>query len=225
MPNFRSTVARLWRSPNTRNGVTALGIAGTTLIVACSQDATTAPTAPAAARADKGTIGNVFAAANTVLSKTQLDSLKDDYDAYQRAVKSGSIVADLLRCDPKPAIAVSKVIGAKGGSFNIGPHKFTVPAGALDSNVTITGVAPAGSSAEVDFAPHGLRFHKPVEMTISYKGCVLPVGGLLGVSYVNGGQILQQMPSHDDRSLTSMTALTDHFSGYAVSWGRGSSAY
>lgn len=246
MSTLRNIAAHLWRGSIVRKANVVLGITGAALSAACAAEQAVAPigAGPRMLSAtdsayDADGDGRLSAAENAVkkatqdsikqYNKAQLDSLKRDWQAFKRAVQSGDLEADFVRCEPKPTVSVSKVIGPKGGSFNIGPHKFEVPAGALDSNVTITATAPMGSRDELQFEPHGLQFKQPVQMTISYKGCVVPDSAVLGVSYVERqpdspfavrARTTQRMPAHDDKVATSVSALTDHFSGYVVTWGR-----
>src|SRR5690349_21510517 len=44
----------------------------------------------------------------------------------------------LLTCTPLPHTSVQQTVGPEGGVIYVGPHSLTVPAGALDSAVTIT---------------------------------------------------------------------------------------
>ena len=250
MSTLRNTAARLWQGSHVRKANLVLGVTGAILSAACAAEQAVAPVAASPQRlsADRARQGAAFdserdekqsptdkaaadaakKAANAV-SKAQMDSLKADWEAYKRAVKAGTVDVDFVRCEPKPEVSVTKVIGPKGGAFNIGPNKFEVPAGAVDSNVTITATMPTKSIAELEFEPHGLQFNKPVQMTISYKGCVVPDSATLGVSYITHpwqsavalrGASTQRMPAHDDKATTTISALTDHFSGYVVAWSR-----
>ncbi|GJG85737.1 hypothetical protein tb265_09180 [Gemmatimonadetes bacterium T265] len=250
MSTLRNIAAHLWHGSIVRKANVVLGITGAALSAACAAENAVAPVAPSSQRAhaDLSTQDSAFdvngdgrlspaeqaakkAARDSIkqYNKAQMDSLKADWQAYKRAVQSGLIEAAFLRCEPKPEVSVTRVIGPKGGTFNIGPHKFEVPAGALDTNVTISATAPTNSRDELRFEPHGLQFNKPVQMTISYKGCVVPDSVVLGVSYVSHpeqsaaaltARTDQRMPTHDDKGTSAVTALTDHFSGYMVTWTR-----
>jgi hypothetical protein len=152
--------------------------------------------------------------------KAWYDSLKADWSRYKKRVAHGERV-EFLRCEPRPYAEVSKQIGPRGGTLRIGPHQLTIPPGALDAVVTITGRAPTGPVVDLQFEPHGLEFKKPVEMAFDYKGCIVPDDEVLGVVYVSHGRrVLEEMPSTDNRPLSKISALTDHFSGYMVSSGR-----
>src|SRR5438552_12405250 len=76
-----------------------------------------------------------------------------------------------------PAGATSTVIGASGGtaSSSDGNVQVSIPAGAVDGNVTITvaAIAPpaAGSFGNVyEIGPTGTQFKVPVAMTFKYGG-------------------------------------------------------
>ncbi len=241
MSTLRNIAAHLWRGSLVRKANVILGVTGAALSAACAAEQVTAPSAATATsnvaptgagpRAGRSPANSARSAKDSVkqYNKAQMDSLKADWQAYQRAVQNGTVEADFLRCEPKPALSVTKVIGRKGSTFNIGPHKFEVPAGALDSNVAITATAPTNSVADLRFQPHGLQFNKPVQMTISYKGCVVPDSAVLGIAYVAHpwqsaiglrGKADQRMPAHDDKTTSTVSGLTDHFSGYMVTWAR-----
>ncbi len=240
MSTLRNIAAHLWRGSRVRKANVILGVTGAALSAACAADNVVAPAAtPTAQRVPTPAFDGAAAKPTPVAknvqdsikqyNKAQMDSLKADWQAYKHAVQSGVVDAEFLRCEPKPQLIATKVIGPKGGTINVGPHRFEVPAGALDSNVTIMAIAPLSPRAELRFEPHGLQFNKPVEMTINYKGCVVPDNVKLGVTYVahpmQSSSALkakgdQQMPTHDDKSSSSVSALTDHFSGYTVSWTR-----
>lgn len=154
------------------------------------------------------------------LEKAELDALKRDWEQYKQAVKKGIVTASILRCEPKPAESATKRIGPGGGTISAGANRLEIPAGALTREVEISMSVPANPLVGIEFAPHGLQFAKPVEMTISYDQCIVPAGTELGVVYVlDGWRPDQKMPSHDERGSRTIAALTDHFSGYMVSTG------
>lgn len=154
--------------------------------------------------------------------KDELERMRKEWKAYKTQVRSGSLPAELLRCEPQRRQAQTRTIGPRGGTIQIGPHRFEIPAGALSRPVEITGVAPSGPLVDVQFEPHGLRVAKPVELTISYEHCMIPDSRVLQVVYLGNGQrVLAEQPSVDDDELDEVRALTDHFSGYAVAVGRG----
>jgi hypothetical protein len=155
------------------------------------------------------------------LAKAQLDSLRKDWEAYRRSVKRTGEKSEVLRCEPQARQQETRTVGRKGGTINVGPHRLVIPAGALLADVQITGTAPTSSAVNVEFAPHGLQFVKPVEMTIDYRQCIVPDSTELGVTYVlNGWWGVEKMPASDARKDRKITALTDHFSGYIITIGR-----
>jgi hypothetical protein len=153
--------------------------------------------------------------------KAAFDALRDDWRAYKDSVKHRLVEATMLRCEPLPAASASRTIGPKGGELHVGPHRLFVPAGALDAPVVISGATVNGSRREVEFAPHGLTFQKPVRLVLDYDKCLVPAGAALQIVYTGqGNRILAEQPSLDLEELEEVEGWTDHFSGYAVAYGR-----
>ena len=133
----------------------------------------------------------------------------------------GGLLGSLVSCQPLPEAQASGWIGRDGGTLRVGPHTFTVPAGALDRPVYITAVAPSGSAREVDFAPQGLRFAVPASLTMSYAHCSLLTMLLPQIAYVDDSQnILSFIPSLANLLSHKVTGRVSHFSGYAVAYRR-----
>ena len=126
----------------------------------------------------------------------------------------------LLSCRPLPAASASQTIGRSGGTMHIGPHTFTVPAGALSHNVTITAYAPSDKYNRVEFGPSGLQFNKSASLSMSYANCSL-LGDLLPkhIAYVDQHlSILYLLQSVDNLLTQKVTGKVDHFSDYALAW-------
>ena len=129
-------------------------------------------------------------------------------------------VTGLLSCTPLATDSVTQVIGPSGGTITVGPHSFSVPAGALDSAVAITAVIPADVVNRVVFQPTGLTFRQPATLTMSYANCGI-VGSVLPtqIAYVdNLLNILYYLPSGGNVQSQTLTAQVQHFSDYAVAW-------
>jgi len=126
----------------------------------------------------------------------------------------------LVACTPLPADSVTQVIGPDGGTIVVGPHSFTVPAGALDSAVAITAVAPSDVVNRVVFQPAGLRFHHAATLTMSYANCG-PLAHMAParIAYVDDLlNILYYIPSVGNAQSQTVTGWVRHFSDYAVAW-------
>ena len=128
------------------------------------------------------------------------------------------VVTSLVSCNVTTTSSASQRIGPAGGTLRVGPHTFQVPAGALDRDVTISAVAPAGKIVKVEFRPEGLRFARPTTLTLSYRSC-----GLLGsldwvVVYLddNDRTILEVLPSVPNLLSRTVSGRVDHFSNYAI---------
>lgn len=132
----------------------------------------------------------------------------------------GGVLSGLVACTPLPADSVTQIVGPAGGTITVGPHSFTVPAGALDSAVAITAVAPSSANNVVVFQPTGLTFSTPATLTLSYANCgplvhIFPAR----VAYVdNLLNILYYLPSIDNALSQSVSGQVQHFSDYAVAW-------
>jgi hypothetical protein len=126
----------------------------------------------------------------------------------------------LISCRALPPAYASQTIGRDGGVMHIGPHTFTVPAGALDHDITITAYAPSDQYNRVEFGPQGLQFDKSASLTMSYANCNLP-GYLLPkhIAYVDDDlNILYLLQSVDNLLTQQVTGKVDHFSDYAIAW-------
>lgn len=126
----------------------------------------------------------------------------------------------LLDCRVESDASASATIGREGGSLRVGRHVLWVPAGALSEPVTISAVAPAGKHNVVQFAPHGLRFERPVYLTMSYANCNT-LGKLLPkrIAYTTDLlDILEYLLSFDNLWAERVTGRVDHFSTYVVAW-------
>lgn len=126
----------------------------------------------------------------------------------------------LLACQPLPYDSTSATIGPEGGSLAVGPHTFTVPAGALSAPTLITAVVRPDSVNAVRFTPQGLTFQTPATLVMSYANC----GTLSGltpkrIAYTTDGlQILSILPSIDNLLQQTVTGQVSHFSQYAIAW-------
>lgn len=135
---------------------------------------------------------------------------------------TSGLVGTLLQCTPQPYAADTQVVGPGGGTMVIGPHRFVIPAGALDHSVRITADAPVGTVVSVRFQPEGLQFnskHVP-ELTLDYRHCSL-VQNLLPkrIAYTDDRlDILSFLLSWDNLLQRRVTGEVHHFSRYAIAW-------
>jgi hypothetical protein len=134
----------------------------------------------------------------------------------------GSLLAPtgLLTCRPLPAATATETIGPAGGTLHVGPHVLTVPRGALDHPVTITGKIVPGNINGVRFSPSGLHFERSARLRMSYANCSL-LGRVLPkhIAYVDDDfNILEYLLSFDLLQLRLVTGRVDHFSSYVIAW-------
>jgi len=132
--------------------------------------------------------------------------------------QKGGPEIQLLRCEPRGYDAEAAIIGPQGGSIKVGEHELVIPQGALAREELIVAEAPTSPLVDVTFAPHGLQFLTPAQLTLSYKGCIRPTSTDFLIAYIQGNQVLELPPSVDHKSDDEVDADIDHFSRYAVAW-------
>jgi hypothetical protein len=124
----------------------------------------------------------------------------------------------VLECEPQPYAADVQIVGPDGGLFHVGPHFFWIPKGALAEKTVITVEMPVSTHAELDFAPHGLRFGTSV-ILLSYRDCDLAQSRTRSVVYTDDDyQILETPPSFDWKNYSTVRAGINHFSHYVVAY-------
>ena len=132
------------------------------------------------------------------------------------------IGSGLLACTPLPYAVTQQTVGPDGGTLLVGPHKLTIPAGALSTPVQIRAEAPVGTVNSVQLSPEGLTFAtgKPATLTLSYANCPL-LGQVLPkrIAYTTDLlAILSYVVSLDDLLAKRVSGTLAHFSRYAVAW-------
>lgn len=128
------------------------------------------------------------------------------------------LTSALVACRVTTESRGARTVGPAGGTIQVGPHALFVPPGALDRDVTISGVAPTGDIVKVEFQPEGLRFARPTALTLSYRSCGL-LGSLnYGIVHLDGDDrtILELLPSVPNLLTRSVTGKLEHFSNYAI---------
>ncbi|PYP70672.1 MAG: hypothetical protein DMD41_14395 [Gemmatimonadetes bacterium] len=126
----------------------------------------------------------------------------------------------LLQCTAMPTATATQTVGPAGGVINVGPHRLSIPAGALGAPVTITATAPSDNVNRIQFQPEGLVFQRSAALTMSYANCSL-LGKLLPkqIAYTDDAlNILSYLWSLDDLFAKKVTGKLNHFSNYAVAW-------
>ena len=124
----------------------------------------------------------------------------------------------VLECEPQPYAADVQIVGPDGGLFRVGPHFFWIPKGALAEKTVITVEMPVSTHAELDFAPHGLRFGTSV-ILLSYRDCDLERSKTRSIVYTDDAyQILETPPSFDWKNYSTVRAGINHFSHYVVAY-------
>jgi hypothetical protein len=130
-------------------------------------------------------------------------------------------------------IAVSVVIGKKGGTIKIPEAGLTVvvPPNAVKTNTKFTATALKGRLVAYDFKPHGAKFAVPLEFTQDLRKtsltATLTAPLLRGAYFENESQLNQKaglafvselLPATLDLLRLRVRFPIKHFSGYLVSW-------
>lgn len=144
-----------------------------------------------------------------------------------------TLVTGLLYLKPVTQASASRTIDAAGGTISVGNATLVVPKGALTARTTITVTRVAGNIVAYDMQPHGLRFAKPVTITVSTAGTNMsrstPLADIQGAYYSHPGLLNQLLglvlvdefrPTTVAKDRSTVSFTTDHFSGYVVAMGR-----
>lgn len=151
-------------------------------------------------------------------SKQTYDSLKKEWEAYLGTLGGDtSAPGTLLFCDPLQYTGDTKIIGPEGGDMSVGPHKLSIPKGALKQYTVITAEMPVATDVSVKLSPHGLQFLETPKLTLSYKHCSRPTDFRKATAYVDDARTILEWPrSADQTSDGLVNAWIRHFSKYAL---------
>jgi hypothetical protein len=133
-------------------------------------------------------------------------------------VVDGTLGLLLNSCRALPYAATVKIVGPAGGTLRVGPHTLTIPAGALARSTVITAESPSGTVAMVELQPHGLRFAKPVSLTLSHAHCATAAAATEQVAYVDDDLRILEWPTLRASSGDAVSVWLEHFSGYVVAY-------
>lgn len=167
--------------------------------VSCTSDDSMGPSAPS----NESSMGQMDGQQSELILGGLLDGLKNLH---------------LLSCSPQPYASRTQVVGRNGGTIVVGTHRLDIPAGALTRDVTIRAEQVTHRVNSVRFSPEGLKFARPVKLTLSYANCS-PLLLLKRVVYTDELlRILELIPSLDNLKNKTVTGEIRHFSRYAVAW-------
>ncbi|MFN0182035.1 MAG: hypothetical protein ACKVZ0_24795 [Gemmatimonadales bacterium] len=217
-----------------RAGFVGLRFSLLVAVAACNQDAPTGPGegAPSLARRKSSqktaeeSLKQLEEREKARIALAQVQS-QATYDAlkveWQRFLDSGASQADspLLICDPLQYTAQIKIVGPEGADLDVGPHKLSIPAGALTTSTVITAEALTSLNVEVKFSPHGISFAKRPTLVLSYKHCYTRANADAPYDVVYLGknkQIVEWWATTDSKDYGLVSAAIGHFSTYAVAY-------
>jgi hypothetical protein len=153
---------------------------------------------------------------------TPLAPRHDARDAVRTDIL-GSTLTSLspVLCAQLPYDSVTATIDRDGGVIQVGPHTFTIPAGALARPVAITAIVRPEYDNRIIFKPDGLTFRKPALLSMSYANCAVinRSAPLLRVAYVDSSlNVLEVLSTTLDLASQRVTGQVNHFSDYMVAW-------
>jgi hypothetical protein len=126
-------------------------------------------------------------------------------------------------CPSGESATTTAEVGPLGGLVSVGGTSISIPVGALLETVTLTVTEPASRYMEVDISVAGAEhfiFQTPVVVTVSYARCNGMRWGAapLAAWYFEGDpeNLLELMPSVDNRLARTVTFVTGHLSGYIL---------
>ncbi len=153
--------------------------------------------------------------AAAVVGKTLFATLRPAWNATKPV--TNALGAPVLQCPPLPYFADVQIIGPEGGVLRMGPHRFTIPAGALREPTVITGEAEVGLVRTIRFSPHGLKFGRPAKLDLSYAGCRTSSKDRPAVTYVDDRLNVLEWLSSTAIGSDEVRGDVWHFSRFAAS--------
>jgi hypothetical protein len=127
-----------------------------------------------------------------------------------------------LVCPAQDSFSTTAEVGPLGGLLSVGGMQVSIPVGALLSSATVTLSVPASNHVEIDVSVAGSEhfvFELPIVVTVSYARCNQNLGlDPISAWYFDQGtgELLEQMPSVDNKLLRTVTFTTGHLSGYIL---------
>jgi hypothetical protein len=150
-------------------------------------------------------------------SKPIYDALKPEWDRIVTLYPNGNTGRwGPVYCEPLQYASDVRIIGPEGGDLSIGPHKLSIPKGALTGHAVITVEMPVSMAVTVRLSPEGLVFAKHLRLSLSYQHCLGPIDHRGRVALSDGGLTALEFPDSDWTGDGLVTAWLAHFSRYAV---------
>ena len=129
----------------------------------------------------------------------------------------------LITCPSSETSTTTQVVSTLGGVVALDGAEISIPAGALLAPATVTVTLPASNYMEVDVSVEGADhfvFELPVSITVSYARCSRANidRAPLSAWYIDSQtkEMLEEMPSIDNKLTRTVTFTTGHLSGYAL---------
>lgn len=127
------------------------------------------------------------------------------------------------RAAPNEAFA-SAVVDEAGDALHVRGHRFHLPPGAVRGRERFRVTDRPTAHVGVDIVPHGFRFARPAEITLSYAACDdVPADMELFIVEVRPGTTIpvgDPLDSDVDPETRTVTASIEHLSGYLIGTNR-----
>ena len=150
-------------------------------------------------------------------SKPIYEALKLEWERILNTYPGGNTgQGGPVYCAPLQYAGDVKIIGPDGGDLSIGPHKLSIPKGAITGHAVITVEMPVAMEVTVRLSPQGLVFAKRPVLTLSYKHCLGPVDYKARVALTDEGLRSPEYPVSDWPAPGLLNAWLEHLSRYAV---------
>lgn len=166
----------------------------------------------------------VSATALLSCDSAQITSMSgDSTNTVRRISVTEPTVGKLVACPTNESVSNTAEIGPLGGLLSVAGASISIPAGALLSAATVTVTVPSSNYVEIDVKVDGAEhfvFAQPVVITMSYARCSRNNLNLTPLTawYFDQqtGELLEAMPSVDNKLLRTVTFTTGHLSGYIL---------
>jgi hypothetical protein len=151
-----------------------------------------------------------------------------DVTGVSRAVGSQTLLDStrtpkLVTCPTNETSSSTAVITPLGGILSAAGTTVSIPAGALLEPVTVTLTVPASNYMEIDVSVEGATsflFQSPITVSLSYARCTRSnINASPNTVYhidSDTHDLLEAMPTIDDKLSQTATFTTGHLSGYAL---------
>jgi hypothetical protein len=168
-------------------------------------------------------LGLVAAATLATCSAPDVTGVGNNVVSTRDTLASVGLTPKLVTCPTNESFSSTAVVTPLGGILSAGGTTVSIPAGALLDSVTITLTVPASNYMEIDVSVAGATsfiFESPITVSLSYARCSRSNIDQQPntVYHIDSAthDLLEAMPTIDDKLAQTATFTTGHLSGYAL---------